>query len=442
MLLDEKKSAAARPRVTVFCGFLGAGKTTLLSHLLGQAEGRRWGAIVNDVAAINIDAAEVVAGATGERLGARGDGGKDKTVLPAEGAMAEVRALGNGCVCCSAKDELGETLAEMAATGGFEHIWVETTGVAEPRGVANLFLRKNPFGRTLSDFAELAALVSVVDAAHFLGEWKKDQAKTRREAGGAERPVFELMLEQVECADVLVLNKCDLVNAEELAQVEGILRGLNERAELVRTERGQIASEFWLGRVRFDAKATMGAARWVRLMNQAGEGRGVMGEGDGGEASGSQRVTRRPGWSLAVPGRGETSAQGAAGARQAKHEERFGIRSFVFQARRPFVREKFFAWLARPCAGLLRAKGYFWLAEQPDEMGFLSVAGGVLRYDFPGYWWAAMIENGRARREEVPGVLEKIWDEKTGDRRQELVFIGVGLDEAAMRAELEGCLRE
>ncbi len=397
---DERK-----PRVTVFCGFLGAGKTTLLRHLLAQAAGRRWGAIVNDVAAINIDAAEISA-ASGAGRGAKGDGAEWNGI-----AARDVKALGNGCVCCSAKDELGETLAEMAATGGFEHIWVETTGVAEPRGVANLFVRKNPFGRTLSDFAELAAMVSVVDAAHFLSEWKRHQAKARRETGGAERPVFELMIEQVECADVLVLNKCDLVNAEQLAQVEAILRGLNERAELVHAERGQIASEFWLGRVRFEAKETLGAAKWVKVLNAAGAG----------------LMTRE-----SVPG----------GKMRPAHEEKFGIRSFVFQARRPLAREKFFAWLAQPHAGLLRAKGYFWLAEQPDEMGFLSVAGGVLRFDFPGYWWAAMIENGRARREELPKVLEKIWDERCGDRRQELVFIGVGLDEAAMRAGLDGCLVE
>ncbi len=205
-----------KPLVTVLCGFLGAGKTTLLKHLLGQAEGRKWAAIVNDVAALNIDAAVVRAASGGD-----------------------IVEMGNGCVCCSSKDELAETVAELAATGRYEHILIETTGVAEPRGIANLFTRKNPFGRTLDDFAMLSALVSVIDVAAFASEFlKAEQAKSRQlsETTGA-RPVFELMLEQVECADVLVMNPCDRVTAEEADRIEAILCGLNARAEIVRSWR-------------------------------------------------------------------------------------------------------------------------------------------------------------------------------------------------------------
>ena len=145
-----------KPSVTVLCGFLGAGKTTLLNHLLGQAEGRRWAVVVNDVAALNIDAAVVRAAAATE-------------------AASDIVELGNGCVCCSSKDDLAETVAELAAFGRYEHIWVESSGVAEPRGIAALFTRKNPFGRTLGDFAPLSALVSVIDAAAFLAEAMKVQ---------------------------------------------------------------------------------------------------------------------------------------------------------------------------------------------------------------------------------------------------------------------------
>ncbi|PTY08915.1 hypothetical protein DB347_02955 [Opitutaceae bacterium EW11] len=122
------------------------------------------------------------------------------------------------------------------------------------------------------------------------------------------------------------------------------------------------------------------------------------------------------------------------------HERRFGIRSMVYQSRRPFVRARLEALLGGGLPGLLRAKGFFWIQEQPDEMGFFSLAGGVVRYDFLNYWWAALVENGKAKRSDVPPKLEALWQEPAGDRRQELVFIGVGLDEAEVRRQLEACL--
>lgn len=368
----------------------------MLNHLLRQAEGRRWAAVVNDVAAINIDASLV------------------KTQMPG----SDVVGLGNGCVCCSNRDDLAETIARLTAEGEYEHILVETSGVAEPRGIASLFTQKNPFGRSLNDYAQLSALVSVVDAAYFLAEWTAQHGIKREEPAGAgmKQPVFELMVEQIECADVVVLNKCDLVSEAELVQIEAIINGLNERAELIRTEQGQVSREFLLERVRFDTAATPSAARWVKVLNAV----------PGGGAN-----------LLAKPGGKPLAVEVAP-----RHTERYGITSWVFQARRPFARMKFEALLARGTSGLLRAKGFFWLAERPDELGFLSVAGGTVRTDFPSYWWAAMIESGRARREDLPAALEKLWKEPDGDRRQELVFIGVSLDEKALRRELEQCLIE
>jgi len=395
MVNVDKARSHARPPVTVLCGFLGAGKTTLLNHLLRQAEGRRWAAVVNDVAAINIDAALV------------------KTQIPG----SDVYGLGNGCVCCSNRDDLAETIARLTADGTYEHILVETSGVAEPRGIATLFTRKNPFGRSLNDFAMLSALVSVIDAASFLAEWRKQRDRSGGEQvpSGATRPVFELMVEQVECADVIVLNKCDLVNEDELLQIEIIIGGLNERAEVIRTEQGQVSCEFLLERVRFDPAATLGAARWVKVLNNLPDAGGSVSE-----------LRGKPTTVKTTP----------------RHTERYGITSWVFQARRPFMQAKFEGLLAGGFCGLLRAKGFFWLAERGDEMGFLSIAGGTVRYDFPSYWWSAMIERGKANRADLPAALEKLWTEPAGDRRQELVFIGVGLDEKALRRELEQCLAE
>ena len=389
----------ALPPVTVLSGFLGAGKTTLLRHLLGQAEGRKWAAIVNDVAAINVDA-QVVAGA----------------------GAARVVELGNGCVCCSVRDSLAETIAELAAQRAYDHILVETTGVAEPRGVADLFTRKNVFWRSLGDFAQLSALVTVVDARSFLDAQrgsrglgvkaadegrKTDEKEERERLKEGKKPVFELMVDQVECADVLVLNKCDLADEAELAEVERILRVLNARAELLRAEQGQVASEWLLGRVRFDGAATVGAARWLRVMR--GEGRDT-----------SPVKTER---------------------RTARHESDYGITSFVWEARRALDGVKFGAWLESGLPdGLLRAKGFFWVADRSADIGFLSVAGGRARREWVGTWAAALRESGVITEAQITAEARAKWAEPHGDRRQELVFIGTELDETKLRAKLEACL--
>jgi G3E family GTPase len=398
--------SSPRPPVTVLCGFLGAGKTTLLRHLLGQAEGRRWAAVVNDVAAINVDA-QLVQGAGAQR----------------------VVELGNGCVCCSVRDELAETVAELCAGGigrrenratgsggdepAFDHVLIETTGVAEPRGVADLFVRKNRYGRSLSDFARLSALVTVIDARGFLAQMGKTgqrpEGEGTRLAATEKKPVFELMVDQAECADVVVLNKCDLIGKEELARLEGILRGLNPRAEILRAEHGQIASEVLLDRVRFDEQATLGAARWIRVLND--------------------------------PARGGATGSLVAKTGAARHTDEYGIGSWVFAVRRALDREKFHAWLATALpSGLLRAKGFFWFADQPADIGFLSVAGGGERTEFVGTWVAALLEKGLIEPAAVPAAARERWVEPHGDRRVEFVFIGVGLDEQAMRAGIEACL--
>ncbi|WP_175414718.1 GTP-binding protein [Nibricoccus aquaticus] len=391
--------------MTVFCGFLGAGKTTLLTHLLTQAAGRKWAVVVNDVASLNIDVSLVRGSEGGDGAGSEG---------------RKIIDLGNGCVCCSSRDELGEALAELAATGDYEHILVETTGVAEPRGVAALFTQKNPFGRSLSDFARLSALVSVIDAAHFLREWRAYQERGHREfpAPGGTRPVFELMLEQAECADVLVLNKCDLAPETELAELEGVLRGLNERAEIVRAEQGRVDEGFLLGRRRFDAQETLKAATWLRTLNRLAPAGGAAG------VAGVVINARKAATTNAVP----------------EHERKFGIRTVIYQARRPFVEEKLRAFLVNEAEGLLRAKGFFWTRERPDEMGFLSVAGGVARMDYLNYWWAALVGSGKVRMDERPEAIQAVWAEPQGDRRQELVFIGTGLEEGKITAALEACL--
>lgn len=367
--------------MTVLSGFLGAGKTTVLRHLLGRAHGQRWAAVVNDLAAMNIDGRLV------EQAGA-----------------SRVIELGNGCVCCSVRDELAETVAELASSGRCDHIFVETTGVAEPRGVASLFTRPNAFGRTLSDFATLHALVTVVDAAQFCRVWRAERTREadRMSRGREPKEVLELMWEQIECADVLVVNKIDLVSPDEQAEVASVLHELNPRAVIEVVREGKVSAECLPGPVRFEVQATLGGARWLRVL--AGKGMGVR----TGPAASKATKSR---WS-----------------------------TWVFTARRPFDEEKLHALVTRGHAGLVRAKGFFWVASHPDETGYLSVAGGVARWEFVGNWAAAMRERGVISDAEIPESARAHWIEPQGDRRQELVFIGLELDPIALDRDLQACL--
>ena len=364
----------------MFCGFLGAGKTTLLQHVLKLADGRKLAAVVNDVASMNIDGRLI------EKAGA-----------------SRVIEMANGCVCCSMRDELAETVAELAGSGRFEHIFIETTGVAEPRGIASLFTKPNAFGRTLSDFATLHALVTVVDAAQVARVWR-DQTQREGERINREREpkeVVELMLEQIECADVLVLNKTDLVASDVVLELTEILHELNPRAEIAAVSEGRVTANLLLSSARFDAQATIQAARWLRVLS-----------GDGG-------VMKPP-----------------------THQQSKSVEwtTMVFQSRRPFSEEKIRALIACEHPGLLRVKGFFWVSSRNDDMGYLSVAGGIARWNFVGTWAAAMRERGVISEGGIPETAKAYWEDPHGDRRQELAFIGLDVDANALRSDLEACL--
>jgi len=213
------------------------------------------------------------------------------------------------------------------------------------------------------------------------------------------KEVAELMLEQVECADVLVLNKTDLVTAEDAEALTAALRGLNARAEIMSVTEGRVPADRLPGAARFEETATLGGARWLRVL-------------------------------------GGTS--GVELARPTKPD--FPWTTLVFRERRPFAAEKLDALIAALPPGVVRAKGFFWVQEQAADMGYLSVAGGVVRRDFVGTWAAAMVGRGLVKPDEVPAAARAAWAEPYGDRRQELVFIGVRFDPPALRTALESCL--
>lgn len=366
--------------VTVLSGFLGSGKTTLLNHVLSNREGLRVAVIVNDMSEVNIDS-QLVAG---------GEAALSRT----EEKLVEMT---NGCICCTLREDLLAEVAELSQEGRFDYLLIESTGISEPAPVADTFTFAIGDGTPLSDVAELDTMVTLVDTANFLEDLRIgkdlksiDQAATEDDP----RTVADLLTEQVEFANVIVLNKTDLVDEDMLATVEAYVEQLNPYALKLRSTFGQIDSSTIMGTKRFDFEI----------------------------------AKQSKGWQLTLRGDG------------ASEQEEYGVGSFVYRARRPFHPQRFFDRLSQDWNGVLRSKGFFWLASRLDKIGVWSQAGRVARLDFGGFWWAAVPREHWPDYDVFHTELEKKWNPEVGDCRQELVFIGIGLDEIAIYDSLQDCL--
>lgn len=366
--------------VTVLSGFLGAGKTTLLNHVLANRAGLRVAVIVNDMSEVNIDAQLIVGG--------------EAALSRTEEKLVEMT---NGCICCTLREDLLAEVAALASEGRFDYLLIESTGISEPAPVADTFTFAIQEGQALSDLAELDTMVTVVDAANFLRDLRvgEDLHSAGQAAGEDDvRTVADLLIDQAEFANVIVLNKTDTVSQAELAEIEAFLEQLNPYALKLRSEFGKIDVDQILGTGRFDFEI----------------------------------AKKSRGWQLTLRGEG------------ASETEEYGVTSFVYRARRPFHPERFYERLSQDWSGVLRSKGFFWLATRLDKVGVWSQAGRIARLDVGGFWWAAV------PREEWPDVpefqtsLEKLWHPEVGDCRQELVLIGIGMDEIALYDSLEDCL--
>ncbi|ATF89366.1 zinc metallochaperone GTPase ZigA [Burkholderia gladioli] len=366
--------------VTVLSGFLGAGKTTLLNHILNNREGRRVAVIVNDMSEVNIDAALVREG------GAELSRTDEKLV-----------EMSNGCICCTLREDLLEEVDRLAREGRFDQIVIESTGISEPLPVAETFTFEGEDGRSLNEIAQLDTMVTVVDGYNFLLDYSsRDSLQSRGESLGEEdrRTVVDLLIEQIEFCDVIVLNKIDLISDAERERLMAILRGLNPRARIELAEFGKVPLERVLGTGLFDFDEASKAPGWLQEM----------------------RGTHTP----------ET--------------DEYGIRSFVYRARRPFHPQRFHELIGSEWPGVVRSKGFFWLASHPTLAGSWSQAGAVARHGPAGYWWAAVPEERWPQDPEAVAAIRAKWDERVGDARQELVLIGMDMDEASMRARLDACL--
>ena len=367
--------------VTVLSGFLGAGKTTLLSHILNNREGKKVAVIVNDMSEINIDAATIQS---------------DVELNRSEEKLVE---MSNGCICCTLREDLLVEVTKLAKEGRFDHLVIESTGISEPLPVAETFTFADEEGVSLSDVARLDTMVTVVDAVNFLKDY--DDAKYLQDVGESlgeedERSVADLLVDQVEFADVILISKTDLAPAEDIERLTGIIKALNTSAKVIAMANGQIDIAEVLDTGLFDFDKAQQAPGWLKEM------------------------------------RGEHIPE----------TEEYGISSFSYTARRPFNPEKFFNFLhgTEPYGKLVRSKGYFWLATRPEFAGQWSQAGGIARYGFGGMFWKAVPEANWPTDPEYLESIKQQWVEPFGDMRQELVFIGQNLDQEGMVRALDDCL--
>ena len=374
-------TASNKLPVTVLSGFLGAGKTTVLSHILNNREDKKVAVIVNDMSEINIDS-EIIQ--------------NEVSLNRSEEKLIE---MSNGCICCTLREDLLLEVTNLAKQGRFDYLVIESTGISEPLPVAETFTFADEEGISLSDIASLDTMVTVVDAVNFLKDY--EEAKYLKDAGESlgeedERSVADLLVDQVEFADLILISKTDLVNSDEIKRLTAILRTLNTSAKIVPISHGKVDMNEVLDTGLFDFERAQQAPGWLKEM------------------------------------RGE----------HVPETEEYGIGSFTYVARRPFHPNKFFNFLhgTEKYGKLIRSKGYFWLATRPQFAGQWSQAGGIASYGFAGMFWKAVPKKDWPEDEQYLASIKEQWVEPFGDMRQELVFIGQDLDQKKMTQALDECL--
>lgn len=369
--------------VTVLSGFLGAGKTTLLNRVLNNRDGRRVAVIVNDMSEVNIDADLVREGADLSR------------------SQEKLVEMSNGCICCTLRDDLLKEVRRLSEEGRFDYLLIESTGISEPLPVAATFEFRDEAGESLSDVARLDTMATVVDAVNLLADYSShdflsDRGETLGE--GDDRSLVNLLTEQIEFADVVILNKVSDAGAERTDAARKIIRSLNGDAKIIETDHSEVPASAILDTGLFDFEKAHQHPTWVKELY---------------------------GFANHTP-----------------EDEEYGIASFVYHAREPFHPTRIYDVLNSPLPGVIRAKGHFWIATRPDWAAEFSLAGAMSSIGPRGRWWASVPEDRLPAHPEIQAEIARRWAEPWGDRRQEIVFIGVGIDRDAICAKLNAALVE
>jgi G3E family GTPase len=367
--------------VTVLSGFLGSGKTTLLNRILNNRDNLKVAVIVNDMSEINIDS----------QLIQNGNASLSRT----EETLVE---MSNGCICCTLREDLLIEIQRLAKEDRFDYLVIESTGISEPLPVAETFTFEDENGVSLSDVAALDTMVTVVDCAHFFDNLDSlESLKDRGESLGEddERSIVDLLVDQVEFANVILLNKSDEVSPDHLKKIKGVIKALNTNAMCFETNYADIPLSQVINTGLFDFETASDAPGWLKELR-----------GDH------------------IP---ET--------------EEYNISSLSYKSKRPFHPQRFLDFVQSNLDGVYRVKGYFWLATRMEFVGQIGVAGKLAEISPAGKWWAAVPKSQWDLDDaETLEDIKKNWTDPYGDRRQELVFIGTDIDKDAIKQRLEGCL--